>query len=162
MYILTSLLSQMSGAAQPIEIIIDSCIKKEVEENRKKLAPIVDSVLFCGRLDLPLCGHCDNAKYHPEVGSYSSGGVGNFVESLNFRVGAGDKVLEEHLKTCGKNQTYISKASQNKMIKCCSQVISEMIIEYIKKSKFYSIIADEASDSSGKEQMSLVLYDNEP
>ena len=155
--ILTSLLSQMSGAAQPIEIIIDSGIKKEVEENREKLAPIVDSVLFCGRLGLPLRGHRDDAKYHPEVGSYSSGGVGNFVESLNFRVRAGDKVLEEHLKTCGKNQTYISKTSQNKMINCCGQVISEMIIEDITKSKFYTSIADEASDSSGKEQMSLVL-----
>ena len=138
--ILTSLLLQMSGAAQPIEIIIDSVIKKEVEENRKKLAPIVDSVLFCSRLGLPLRGHRDDAKYHPEVGSYSSGGVGNFV-----------KVLEEHLKTCGKNQTYISKTSQNKMINCCGQVISEMIIEDIKKSKFYTIIADEASDSSGKD-----------
>ena len=155
--ILTSLLSRMSDAAQPIEIIIDSGIKKELEENRKKLAPIVDSVLYCGRLGLPLHGHRDDAKYHPEVGSYSSGGVGNFVESLNFRVQAGDEVLEEHLKTCGKNQTYISKTSQNEMINCCGQVISEMIIEDIKKSKFYSIIADEASDSSGKKQMSLVL-----
>ena len=155
--ILTSLLSQMSGTAQPIEVIIDSGIRKEVEENRKKLAPIVDSVLFCGRLGLPLRGHRDDAKYHPEVSSYSTGGVGNFVESLNFKVRAGDKVLEEHLRTCGKNQSYISKTSQNKMIKCCGQVISDMIIEDVKKSKFYCITADEASDSSGKEQMSLVL-----
>ena len=153
--ILTSLLSQMSRAAQPIEVIINSSIKKEIEENRKKLAPIVDSVLFCGRLGLPLRWNRDDAKYHPDVGSYSSRGVGNFVESLDFKVGAGDKVLQEHLKTCGKNHSYISKTSQNKMIKCCDQVISEMIIE--KKSKFYSIIVDEASDSSGKEEMSLLL-----
>ena len=85
------------------------------------------------------------------------GGVGNFVESLNFRVRAGDKVLEEHLKTCGKNQSYISKTSQNKIIKCCGQVISDAIIKDIKSSKFYCIIADEASDSSRKKQMSLVL-----
>ena len=70
---------------------------------------------------------------------------------------AGDKVLEEHLKTCGKNQSYISETSQNKIIKCCGQVISEAIIKDIKNSKFYCIIADEASDSSRKEQMSLVL-----
>ena len=79
--ILTSMPSQMSGAAQPIKVIIDSGIRKEVEENRKKLAPIVDSVLFSGHIGLSLRGHRDDDKYHPEVGSYSTGGVGNFVES---------------------------------------------------------------------------------
>ena len=155
--ILTSLLFQMSGKAQPIEVILDTNLKKEIENNRKKLAPIVDSVIFCGRLGLPLRGHRDDSKYHPEVGSYSTDRVGNFIESLNFRVRAGDKGLEEHLKNCGKNKTYISKTSQNKIIKCCGQVISEQIIQDIKASKFYSIIADEAADSSHKEQMSFVL-----
>ncbi len=79
----------MLGKAQPIEAILDSNIKKEIEENRKKFSSIVDSVVFCGRLGLPLRGHRDVAKYHPEVGSYSTGGVGNFIESLNFRVRAG-------------------------------------------------------------------------
>ena len=103
------------------------------------------------------CGHRDDAKYHPEVGNYSTGGVGNFVESLNFRVRAGDKVLEDHLTNCGKNSSYISKTSQNKIIECCGQVISEEIIQDIKAGRFFSIIADEAADSSHKEQMSLVL-----
>ncbi|CAB3986847.1 Hypothetical predicted protein [Paramuricea clavata] len=123
----------MSGTAQPIEVIVDTNLKKEVEENRSKLAPIIDTVLFCSRLGLPLRGHRDDAKYHPEVGSYSTGGVGNFVESLNFRVRAGDKILEDHLKTCGKNRSYISKTSQNKIINCCGQVISEKIINDIKE-----------------------------
>ncbi|CAB3995266.1 Hypothetical predicted protein [Paramuricea clavata] len=122
--ILTSLLAQMSGTAQPIEVIVDT--------NR------------------------DGAKYHQEVGSYSTGGVGNFVESLNFRVRAGDKILEDHLKTCGKNRSYISKTSQNKIINCCGEVISEKIINDIKESKFI-IIAGEAADSSHRKQMSLVL-----
>jgi hypothetical protein len=38
----------------------------------KKLAPIADSVIFCGHLGLPPRGHHDG-KYHPEVGSYSTG-----------------------------------------------------------------------------------------
>ena len=76
---LMSLLSQMSRKPQPTEVILYTNLENEIEENRKKLGSIVDSVLFCGRLDLPLCGHRDDAKYHPEVGSYSTGGVGNFV-----------------------------------------------------------------------------------
>ena len=47
-----------------------------------------------------------------------------------------DKVLENHLKTCGKNRSYISKNSQDKI---------------------FTIIASEAADSSHKEQMALVL-----
>ncbi len=62
------------------------------------------------------------------------------------------------MKTCGKNRSYISKTSQNKIINCCGQVISENIIQDVKESKFFSIIADEAADSSHKEQMPLVLH----
>ena len=57
--ILTSLLSQMSGIVQPMKVILDANIKKEIEDNRKKLAPIVDTVIFCGRLGLPLRSHRD-------------------------------------------------------------------------------------------------------
>ena len=154
---LTALLAQMSGAAQPIEVILEKNVKKEIEENRNKLASIADAVLYCGRLGLPLRGHRDDSKYHPEVGQYSTGGVGNFIETLNLKVRSGDKVLENHLKTCGKNKSYISKTSQDKMIKCFGQVISEQIVNDIKESKFFTIIADEAADSSHKEQMALVL-----
>ena len=127
-------------------------------ENRKKLEPIVDAVTLCGRLDLPLQGHLDDAKYHPEVGGFSSGGIAKFVEVLNFRVRGGDETLKDHLTTCGKNRSYISKTSQNKIIRCCGQVICEQLVSEIKENKFYSIIADEAKDSSHKEQMSLALH----
>ena len=130
---------------------------KEIKENRDKLASIADAVLYCGRLGLPLRGHRDDSKYHPEAGQYSTGGVGNFIEALNLKVRSGDKVLENHLKTCGKNRNYVSKTSQDKFIKCFGQVISEKIINDIKESKFFTIIADEAADSSHKEQMALVL-----
>ena len=122
-----------------------------------KLIPIIDTIKLCGRLGLPLRGHRDDSKYHPEAGSYSQGGVGNFIELLNFRVRAGDTVLEQHLKKCPKNASYISKSTQNELIKCCGEVITNMIVNEVKESKFFSIIADEASDCSNKEQMSIVL-----
>ncbi|XP_046854203.1 52 kDa repressor of the inhibitor of the protein kinase-like [Xenia sp. Carnegie-2017] len=115
-------------------------------------------VLFGHRFPgLPLRGHRDDAKYHPEVGQYSTGGVGNFVETLNFKVRSGDGVLRDHLTSCGKNRSYISKTSQNKMIKCFGEVITEQIVNDIKVNRFFSIIADEAADSSHREQMALIL-----
>ena len=46
---------------------------------------------------------------------------------------------------------------QNDIIKCCGQVVTETIINEVKRNKYFSIIADEAADCSNKEQLSLVL-----
>nr|XP_047123059.1 52 kDa repressor of the inhibitor of the protein kinase-like [Hydra vulgaris] len=62
-----------------------------------------------------------------------------------------------HLNNCSKNASYISKTSQNEIIKCCGEEISESIPSEVRKNVFFSIIADEACDSSTEEQMSLVL-----
>ena len=113
-------------------------------------------ILFgCG--GMALRGHGDDSQYHQKIAGYSTSQVVNFIDMLNYGVCRGDKALEEHLKTCGKNQTYVSKTSQNKIINCCGEIIIGEHIINVKKSKFYSIIADEASDSSHKEKVSLFL-----
>ena len=62
-----------------------------------------------------LRGHGDDSQYHHNIGGYSTCHVVNFIDMLNYGVCQGDKVLVEHLKMCGKNQTYVSKTSQNKI-----------------------------------------------
>ena len=110
-----------------------------------------------GRLGLPFRGDRDDSKYHPKVGEYSTGGFGNFVEFLQFRVTGGDKVLDPHLKNCSKNVSYISKTSQNDLISCCGQFITDLVVRKIKENHFFSILADEASDCSYQEQLCLVI-----
>ena len=56
-----------------------------------------------------------------------------------------------------KNATYRSKTRQNQIINVVGDKVKSKIIGEIKKSKFFSILADEASNVSNKEQMSLVL-----
>ena len=58
---------------------------------------------------------------------------------------------------CAKDATYISKSTQNDLIKCCGQEISETILSRVRKANFFSILADEACDISVKEQMAIVL-----
>ena len=50
------------------------------------LAPIIDAMVTLGRLSLPFHDNRDGSKYQPKVGEYSTGGVGNFVEFLQFIV----------------------------------------------------------------------------
>ena len=147
----------LSGGTQPIEVMIGDNRRKTISDNRKKLIPIVDIIITCGHLGLSFRGHRDDSRCHPEVGSYCDGGVGNFIELLNMRVREGEVALGEHLKTCPKNASYISKTSQNELIKCCGQVTTEAIITEVKQNTFFTIIADGAVDCSNKEQMSLVL-----
>ena len=65
-------------------------------------------------------------------------------------------MLEQHLKNCSKNASYISKNSQNDLISCCGQFITELVVRKIKENQFFSIL-DEASDCSNQEQLSLVI-----
>ncbi|XP_057291325.1 52 kDa repressor of the inhibitor of the protein kinase-like [Hydractinia symbiolongicarpus] len=155
--VFTSFISNYFGKSQPIDILVDSNRRKKIAENRKKLVPIVQAIIYSGRQGQALRGHRDDSQYHGEVGEFSCGRVGNFVELLNFRVQGGDTILAEHLKNSPKNATYISKTTQNELISCCGEFILDKLVSEIKNNVFYSILADEASDSSHKEQMSLVL-----
>ena len=110
---------------------------KEVKKNRNKLKPIVDIVILLGRLGLPFRGNRDNCQYHPNVGEYSGGGVGDFRECLGYRVRGGDAELENHLKTCSTNASCISKTSQNELIYCCGKFIRGAFIKDIKESFFF-------------------------
>ena len=133
-----ALISQSKNETQPIDILLDTVRKRNISQNRRTLVPIVDTIKFCGRLGLPLRGHRDSSSYHPEVCQYSTeNNVGVFVELLNLRVRSGDEVLENHLKTCPKNATYISKTTQNELIKCCAKVITDKIISEIKVNRFF-------------------------
>ena len=45
-------------------------------------------------------------------------------------------MLEQHLKTCSKNTTYISKTSQNDLLSC-EQFITELVVRKIKENHFF-------------------------
>ena len=66
---------------------LKSTMKAQIAENWQKLKSDVKCIVFCGKQSIALRGHV-------EGGSQNSG---NFLELLNFRAEAGDKVLHEHL-----------------------------------------------------------------
>ena len=112
--------------------------KLEVSENRKLLRLIIDTIILLGRQDVTLRGHRDDSQYHTDVGEYSTGSVGNFIEILNCRVRDGDKDLEKHLESYSKNASSISKTNQNEGIKCCGEIIKENLLQDIKNLILFS------------------------
>ena len=83
---------------------------------------------------------------------------GNFLALLRFRVRAGDKVLEEHLKTAARNARYTSKTVQNEMIEISGNIVQRKILQMVKKAGFFSVIVDEATNSANDEQLSIFLH----
>jgi len=111
---------------------------------------------LCGRQNIPLSGQCDNATDIEKVTCHSEN-HGNFIALLKFRVDAGDFILHEHLTTAPKNATYTSFVIQNEVIEILGDQIQQKIITRVKQVRWYTVVADEVTDISNKEQLSLVV-----
>ena len=70
---------------------------------------------------------------------------------------AGDNVLGDHLTTASKNATYTSCVIQNQVIDVVADQVRQKIIKNVQKARWFSVIADEVTDVSNKEQLSLVV-----
>lgn len=128
-------------------------MKEIIARNRKALQSIVETVIFCGRNNIPLRGHRDDGSL-TEVSSFHEG---NFWELLRFRISSGDTILEEHVKSAAWNATMISKTTQNDIISICGQLILKQIVDEVKEAQFFSVMADETTDITTAEQMSVLV-----
>jgi len=145
--------------------IINTDRLKQIEENRKRLKPIIETIIFLGHQNIPLRGHYDSGHFYQKVNSLlpttsdmnSTINKGNFRELLKLRISCGDSDLEKHLKSTHSKATYISPVIQNDIIECCKIYITEEIVKEIHESKYYSILFDETTDISHISQMSLII-----
>ncbi|XP_047118501.1 zinc finger MYM-type protein 1-like [Schistocerca piceifrons] len=70
---------------------------------------------------------------------------------------AGDEDLKHHFSTCGRNSSMISNTVQNEVIHCIRDTICSSMSRDVKKGKFFSIICDETTDVTTKEQMTFCV-----
>ncbi|CAB4018565.1 Hypothetical predicted protein [Paramuricea clavata] len=143
----------MEKKTTPVDVMLHDLKKQQIEENRKLLCPIINAIVLCGRLNIPLRGHRYDSQY------YLSDDVnpGNFIEILKYGVTCTGQSLEEYFKSTPKNITYKSKTTQNEIIDICDDLITQKITNEIREAKFFSILADEASDCGNVEQLSIVV-----
>ena len=92
----------MSGQQPDIQQKMSKSLAERISANRQKLSSIMKTILFCGRQNIALRGHRDSAL-DIERDVDDSQNHGNFVALLNFRIDAGDSVLEQHLSTAARN-----------------------------------------------------------
>ena len=67
--------------------------KRQIEDNRQRLVPIVKTVVLCGRIGIAYRGRHDDEKLYPE--KLIAVADGNFRALLAFRIDAGDTILDK-------------------------------------------------------------------
>ncbi|CAF1227009.1 unnamed protein product [Rotaria sordida] len=138
------------------KLLMDKRSQNEILENRARLKPIIETIVFCGKQNIALRGHRDDGN--TIIASEASlANEGNFCALLLYRIQSGDEVLKKHLERCNKNATYISKTTQNQLIDIIGKLILKQVIEEVKQAQFFTILLDETTDIANIEQASLCI-----
>ena len=149
-------LKVMTHQQPDVRSLLNQAMADRIASNRQKLSSIFKTIVLCGRQNIVIRGHRDNAtdieKNLADVENHS-----NFRALLDFRVEAGDTLLDQHLTTAARNATYTSSVIQNQVIDILADQVRQKIIRKVHQAKWFSVIADEVTDISNKEQLSLVV-----
>ena len=129
----------------------------QVQQNREALTAIVDVMQLLIRQGLAFRGHHWNKIIRREDGNFSL-----FVDFLSSYSTA----LSSHLQNCPKNAQYLSPQIQNEFINIIGDSIRSNIVYECNSCQFWSIMVDETTDTSTKEQASICVryvraHDNE-
>uniref|UniRef100_A0A6P7GB57 Uncharacterized protein LOC114339905 n=1 Tax=Diabrotica virgifera virgifera TaxID=50390 RepID=A0A6P7GB57_DIAVI len=130
-----------------ISNILSSGRLAQVKENREKLKPIINSIVFfLGKQGIAFRGY----RTESELSKSSEVNEGNLREIIRHRIQTcGDDLkLKSHFETATSRTKYISPTVQNELISCCGDEILNSIISKISYNKFYSVIFDETTDIS--------------
>ena len=114
---------------------------KEKADNRHMLYKILSNVRFLVQQGLPLCRS-------------SQGDDSNFIQLLKLR-GTDDVRMTEWYEW--KSSEYTTADMQNEMLTVMSLRILREITSAMQKALFYTVMVDETTDCSNKEQAVLVI-----
>ena len=93
-------------------------------------------------------GHKDITKNPPEVETRGPTTSGKFVELLMYRVRGTDETFENHLQNAPRNAKYTAPDIKNELIECCRDLIVEKLVGKVIESRYYLILADEATEKA--------------
>ncbi|XP_053398113.1 zinc finger MYM-type protein 1-like [Mercenaria mercenaria] len=119
---------------------LSSAHAQEKMNNRHQLLKILRSIRFLARQGLALRGHDDNNS--------------NFIQLLKLHGQADDSILTWLEK---KTDKFTSGDIQNEILQIMALGILRRVAANIGTNRFYSIMVDEATDQSNREQVVLVL-----
>jgi len=131
------------GNGESVASMISSSHKRIAADNRYGLQKIIEVILLCGRQNIPLRGHVEERS--------------NFLAILHELAREDSKLANWLAFRTGSRRTYLSPDIQNEIINIMGQKLQNKIINDCRKARYFAIIADECTDVSTKEQLSLCI-----
>lgn len=114
---------------------------KQQSEARSALVKIVEVTSVLARQGQAVRGHTDKDS--------------NFIQILNL-LRKDNQILDKWLNREGK-QKWLSHDIQNEILQLMAHTVLRKIVANALQSKFIGLIADEATDSAGKQQLSVCI-----
>ena len=130
----TFFLKVMTSQQEKISVQLSDAAKQLVASNRRKIQSIVETVILCGRQNIPLRGHRDSGV-DVESDKSEAKNHGNLWALLQFRVSAGDSILRDHLASAAKNASYTSPDIQNQVIDMLGDHVRETILVKVREAQ---------------------------
>ena len=130
-----------------IEFVFDNASEVQMNEYHIRLNASLTCLRFLLGQGLAFRGHDESEE------SYSRG---NFLELLKWLGGKVEEIRKYTFQNAPKNCQLTSPKIQKDIITCCAKETTKRIIEEVGDG-YFSILADESSDVSQKEQLALVL-----
>jgi hypothetical protein len=146
--------SVMKDSCLNIVLNLDSSLRKQAEENRRRLVPFIETIIFCGRQEIALRGTDDAGPLEITEPKTNDG---NFRALLRMRMKCGDATLKRHVETAPHNALYTSPKIQNEIIAVCGTAIQQAIAQKVNASECFAVLADETSDISRTEQCTICV-----
>jgi len=119
-----------SNNCQNIIQKLDSAFAIQIKQNRKRLLPIIQTIILCGRQEIALRGTNDYGPLSLD-NSKPIYNDGNFRALLRMRVSCEDKNLTYHIENQVLNTTYISPMIQNNFINICGKIVQDQLVNKI-------------------------------
>ena len=121
--------------------------QQRVRKNRAVVSRLLSVTQLLAKCGAPFRGHDE---------SESSDYRGLYREVVSWGAEK-DPVLANHLSTGPANSHYLSPSSQNDQIQCIGEGVKKEVVRRVKKAKEFSILMDETTDLSNKEQVCILV-----
>ena len=146
---MTEFLRLYENPSGRVDQILSCESQRTVARNRHVIISVLKVLEICGREGIALRGHRDDSTSHAKS-------KGKFHALLRFRMET-DHLLASHLDKCPRNASMISKTVQNDLLLHMRDFIIQHFAKAIADSPFLSVLADEISDVSNKEQLGIAV-----
>lgn len=133
---------------------LDTAHRDMVEKNRAYLKVIIESILYTAQQNIPQRGHTEDRS---NIGKQSDVNRGNLIELLHLRCKDIPWLAAKLNSQLEAHQQWLSPEIQNEILNITSDLVLNHISQVVKEAGRFSLIADETSDVSNKEQIAICL-----